>query len=148
MKKQLSLLILLFIGFSIYSQKIDSLQVLQANDWQTLQWFDKDTVYLQPRKKLDPAILALDEEAAYKKWNHEMYGERISVKENGTVLFTNHMSCPVGEPLKKVYSMVLKADKLIVDYETNPWPWEDNKAKRSKREFTIIRWSPEGIVLK
>lgn len=58
------------------------------------------------------------------------------------------MSCPVGEPLKKIYSIVLKNNKLIVDFESKKWPWEKNEAIRKKKQFEIIKWGSESIILK
>lgn len=50
MKKMI--FILFFTTLFCQAQSTDSLNILKKNDWHTLQWFDKDTVYLLPRVKI------------------------------------------------------------------------------------------------
>lgn len=58
------------------------------------------------------------------------------------------MSCPVGESIKKIYKIELVSNKLIVDFESKKWPWEKNEAIRQKREYEIIEWSSDRIIIK
>ncbi|WP_452599779.1 hypothetical protein [Pontimicrobium sp. MEBiC01747] len=142
---------IIFIVFLIpifcQAQIVDSLSILKKNDWRTLQWFDKDTVCLLPREKIKADLTDIDISKTLRLKRQELYGERISFNENGELKYTNYMSCPVGESLKKVYSIELKNDKLIVDYESKKWPWKKHEGIRKKRQFEIIKWDPEIIIL-
>ena len=130
------------------AQNVDSLSILKKNDWHTLQWFDKDTVCLLPREKLKENYTDIDTLQIIRQKKREFYGERISFNKNGELKYTNYMSCPVGESIKKVYSIELKNNKLTVDYESKKWPWNKNEAIRKKRLFEIIKWESERIILK
>ncbi len=146
MKKIVSLF--LFMSLACQSQKIDSLKVLTKNDWRTLYWFERDTVHLYKREKTKTNFVGLNERQILKRKKKDLYGERISFKENGDIIYTNHLFCPVGESLKKIYRIDFKKGKLIVDFETKKWPWKENKAKREKKEFIILEWDIKRIVLK
>ena len=122
MKK--AILILFFIPLFCQAQSIDSLNILKKTDWHTLQWFDKDTVYLLPREKIKELYTKRDTLQFIRQKKRELFGERISFNENGELKYTNHMSCPVGESLKKVYTIELVNNMLIVDFESTKWPWK------------------------
>jgi len=141
------IIVLFFIPLFCQAQSTDSLNILKKNDWHTLQWFDKDTVFLLSRRKIGN-YSDLDSLKAIRLRKFEYYGERISFNENGELEYSNRMSCPVGESYKKIYSIEFKNNKLIVDYEYTKWPWGKNEAIRKKREFEIIKWNSERIILK
>lgn len=130
------------------AQTIDSLSILKQNDWRTLQWFDSDTVCMYSREKLKKSNTNLDTLKIIREKMKGFYGERISFNEKGRLEYTNHMSCPVGELLKKVYSIDLIKNKLIVDFESKKWPWETNEAIREKIAFEILKWDSQTIILK
>lgn len=117
---------ILFLVFLIplfgYCQKIDSLKVLTQHDWKTLDWFNKDTVYLSTREKIDTNFVGLNSYQIMKKKKKNLYGERIHFNTNGKLSYTNNMACPVGETITKLYSFDLKGAKLIVDFESKKWP--------------------------
>ncbi|WP_106790835.1 hypothetical protein [Aquimarina sp. Aq78] len=140
--------VLLLISLFCQAQETDSLNILKKNDWHALRWFDKDTVVLLPRDKIKNDYADLDTLQIIRQKKQKFYGERISFSENGELKYSNNMSCPVGESIKKIYAMELKKNKLIVDFEFTKWPWEKNEAIRQKREFEIIKWGSERIILK
>ncbi len=146
MRKSICLL-LLFPLWS-YCQEIDSLQILKQHDWKTLDWFNKDTVYLSTREKIDTNFVGLNSYQIMKKKKKNLYGERIHFNASGKLTYINNMACPVGETITKLYSINLKGKKLIVDFESKKWPWKKNKTIREKRTFKIITWSSDMIVLK
>ncbi len=140
--------ILFFISLLCQSQEVDSLKILKENDWYTLQWFDKDTVVLLPRKKTKINHDGEYEIKILKQNKRELYGERISFNENGEITYTNNMSCPVGESIKQVHTIELTNNILIVDFESTKWPWKKNESIRKKRRFEVIKWGTKCIVLK
>ncbi|MFD2914824.1 hypothetical protein [Psychroserpens luteus] len=141
-----------FIGFLMtisfgFSQTVDSLSLLHKTDWHTLQWIEKDTVVLMAKSKIDTIYEDLTTKQKFLKAKRNTYGERISF-ESGKVNYSNNMSCPVGESLKRINTFVFANNMVIIDYQTKKWPWKNNEWIYEKRTFKIIRWSNEAIVLK
>ena len=142
------ILVFLLINSICYSQKIDSLKILTENDWRTYNWLNKDTVYLISIKKIDTNFVGLTKNQIIRKKRKYIYGERLSFDLNGEIEYSNKMSCPVGEPLKKIHGIELKSNQLIIDFETKKWPWKENNSERVIRNFSIIEWNSKKIILK
>lgn len=147
MKKLLSIFTFILIYSSTYSQEMDTLKILTDNDWHTLNWLDKDTVCFISKRKIDTVYDGLSIKKKLNKLRRNIYGERICF-DSGKLKYSYGLSCMVGESLRKINSIDYKNNKLIIDYQTKPWPWKDKSWIFRKREFEIIKWSAQYIVLK
>lgn len=138
---------ILLSSYSIFSQEIDSLKILKDNDWRTMfRWFDRDTVYLQSIPKIDTIYLGLTIRQKINKKIERVYGERISF-DSGELKYSNNWFCMVGESLKKVNSIELIGQNVIVDFEIKPWSSKIKDWISSRIKYEIIKWSPKYIIL-
>ncbi|MEM5566819.1 hypothetical protein WNY78_16985 [Psychroserpens sp. AS72] len=146
MKNNILLIGFLILATSGFSQTIDSLSILKKSDWQTLRWLERDTVVLLPKPKIDTNFDGLTIIQRDLKVKQNIYGERINF-DSEKVKYSNNMSCPVGETVKKINTFELVNNTIIIDYQIMKWPWQNMEWKRYKRTFKIIRWSSDAIVL-
>ena len=142
-----TLLLLTFFVFtsSISAQEMDSLQILKSRDWYTLQWLEKDTVILLPRAKKDTIYKGLTSKQELRKKYRNKIGERISF-ESGKLKYSDHAICKVGEQLHRINSFVFEKNKVVIEFQSVPWNRKEWIYK--KREFEILKWSQDGIVLR
>ncbi|MDC8003906.1 hypothetical protein POV27_07570 [Aureisphaera galaxeae] len=147
MKTYLLLFVAFFAQSYVYSQKIDSLKMFMDNDWSTyFRWFDSDTVVLKSIPKIDTVYTGLTRKEMMRKKRRNFLGERISFPE-GKLKYSYTMYCPVGERYKKVNSIELVDNHVIVDFQSKRWPWRDHEWVFSKVKFRIFRWTPDHIIL-
>jgi len=140
-----AVILLSLLGNShVQGQSADSLKLLVSNDWRTVQgWFGDDKVVLTPLPQPDITGLSAIEKAEVLERNN--WGEKISFSSDGQLIYTYHLSCPVGEMLRELKTFRYKNGLIVTEYQLNVWNGDVHA--EGKTNYQIKQWTKEAIVL-
>jgi hypothetical protein len=126
----------------LHAQQSYSVGRLTSKNWNTVKhWFGDETVVLVPIASLDTADL---DEVEVSLILAQDYGERIAFNPDGTVNYSNRMSCEVGEVLKDLQVFKVDQGQVHVEYMRKPW---NGSWVKDTMTYDIIEWSATRIVL-